>query len=180
MAAPEGNDYWRRRTTHGRKAIFTTPISLWEAALEYFDYAIENNKWYKQDFIRGGEIAGHIVQLETVAPFTLHGLTLFLGVNTGFWHEFKKSKTVREAPKANIFDLDDNDNAEDFSIVITRIEDIIFKHKFDGAAVNAFNANIISRDLGLIDKQQNTINVEQPFFPDTMPDENKTDSTNLL
>ncbi len=40
----------------------------------------------------------------------------------------------------------------EFSEVITRVEQIIYIQKFEGATVNAFNANIISRELGLADK----------------------------
>ncbi|MFC0183379.1 terminase small subunit [Pseudarcicella hirudinis] len=40
-----------------------------------------------------------------------------------------------------------------FLEVITRIEEIVYVQKFEGAAVGAFNANIIARDLGLADKQ---------------------------
>lgn len=38
--------------------------------------------------------------------------------------------------------------------VTTYVEEIIRTQKFEGAAVGAFNANIIARDLGLSDKKE--------------------------
>ena len=38
--------------------------------------------------------------------------------------------------------------------VIARIEGIITTQQFEGACVGAFNANIISRTLGLADKKE--------------------------
>jgi len=71
-------------------------------------------------------------------PYTLTGLCLWLSVNEKFWRELREAK--RE---------DDNE----FSPVITRVEQIIYTNKFEGAAVGFFNANIIARDLGLADKR---------------------------
>jgi hypothetical protein len=45
---------------------------------------------------------------------------------------------------------------KDFSEVIHAIEEIIRTQKFEGAAVGAFNANIIARDLGMVDKKDVT------------------------
>ena len=42
---------------------------------------------------------------------------------------------------------------EDFSKVATRVEDIIFSQKFEGASADLLNANIIARDLSLVDKK---------------------------
>ena len=55
---------------------------------------------------------------------------------------------------------------EDYVDTCTRIRDIIANQKFEGAAVGAYNANLISRDLGLVEKSNTTIAIEQPMFPD--------------
>jgi hypothetical protein len=47
-------------------------------------------------------------------------------------------------------------NNEDFVTVITRIENVIKSQKFEGAAADLLNANIIARDLGLTDKSDIT------------------------
>jgi hypothetical protein len=43
---------------------------------------------------------------------------------------------------------------------------VIFNQKFSGAAVGAFNANIIARELGLADNQKVEVVKEQPLFGD--------------
>jgi hypothetical protein len=42
----------------------------------------------------------------------------------------------------------------------------MFAQKFEGAAVGAFNSNIIARDLGLIDRTELKVTEEQPLFGD--------------
>jgi hypothetical protein len=55
-------------------------------------------------------------------------------------------------------DYRDNKNAAytDFSAVITHIGEEMYQQKFAGAASGLYNANIIARDLGLVDKKQVT------------------------
>lgn len=45
---------------------------------------------------------------------------------------------------------------EGFGSVTTRAEEIIRRQKFEGAAAEFLNANIIARDLGLADKSELT------------------------
>src|SRR5690606_4225743 len=89
--------------------------------------------------IKSGDLAGQIVSIPTSRPYTLTALCLYLGINTAYFRQFKD----------NLKDTD-----EDFSTVITRIEETIYSQKFEGASVGAFNANIIARDLGLSDKKE--------------------------
>lgn len=131
----EGNQFWKMRSKHGRDKIFKTPDMLWQAACEYFEYT-DSRKWKKKDWV--GKDAEQ-VEREFDTPYTLTGLVIFLDVNSGFWSEFKK-------------------NNPDYSEIITRIENIIYTQKFEGAAVGMFNANIIARDLGLNDKADLTTN----------------------
>jgi hypothetical protein len=51
--------------------------------------------------------------------------------------------------------------SNDFLQIITRIEDIIYSQKFEGAAVGQFNSNIIARDLKLSDQTDITSGGEQ-------------------
>ncbi len=45
---------------------------------------------------------------------------------------------------------------EDFSETLSRVRDIIYQQKYDGAVSGFFNAGIISRDLGFVDKRELT------------------------
>lgn len=147
MAAPVGNRFWELRSKHGRDKLFETPELMWEAACEYFQWCLDN-PWTKTEQSKlppkpikneDGQIIGftpNIVELPTATPFTIHGLCSYLDCNTGYFRQFKTN--LKEKDK-------------DFSAVITRIEETIYRQKFEGAAVGAFNANIIARDLGLKD-----------------------------
>lgn len=141
MAAPEGNQFWKIRSKHGRDKLFASSDDLWEAACEYFEWCDEH-PWAETTTKKKGLAnleTSETSSTPTARPYTLSGLCIYLGCNTHYLSQFKAS-----LPK------DD----EDFSSIITRIEETIYTHKFEGAAVGAFNATIISRDLGLRDKQE--------------------------
>lgn len=136
-----GNQFWKQRSKHGRDKLFTSPELLWEAACEYFQWCDENPWETKQTVTKtnGKEVR----EAPTSRPYSLSGLCLYLNANQWWWHQFKAG-------------LDDKDD-KDFSHIISRIEDIIETQQFEGATVGVFNANIISRKLGLADKQQQEI-----------------------
>lgn len=140
MPAPKKNRFWELRSTHGRKRLFESPKLLWEAACEYFQWC-EDNPFKEVDF-RGG--MAKRVTLSKMRPFTMQGLCLYLDCNTGYFRDFKDSLKKRA-----------DEEAKDFSCVITRVEEIVYNQKFSGAAAGFFNANIISRDLGLAERSDN-------------------------
>lgn len=137
MAAPRGNKYWKLRSKHGRDILFETPEVLWEAACEYFNWC-DRNPWNKNEAIKSGDNAGKIIKVPTQRPYSLSGLCIYLNCNQGYFNDFKKN---------------DERCTEDFSVIITRVEEIIETQQFEGATVGVFNANIIARKLGLVDKQ---------------------------
>lgn len=140
MAAPKGNQFWKVRSSHGVEAIFTEPDKMWDSACEYFEW-VDDNPWEKVETrtkVNGEEYT----TTPTERPYTIGGLCVFLGVHTKYLNNFKTTKTYIEN--------------KDFADIITRIEEIIYTQKFEGAAVGAFNATIMSRELGLTDKQEIT------------------------
>lgn len=140
MAAPKGNQFWKLRSKHGRDKLFATPELLWEAACEYFQWCIDNPLLETKAFNTSKEgVKNHIIPKTRV--FTLHGICLYLGCSTSYFRTFKS--TLKEVDK-------------DFLTVITRIEETVYQQKFEGAASEMFNANIIARDLGLTDKKEET------------------------
>ncbi|MDD5433986.1 MAG: DNA-packaging protein [Nitrospira sp.] len=143
MAAPKGNQFWRLRSKHGRDKLFTTPELLWEAACEYFQWC-EDNPLYE---IKGFAYQG-VVNKETfpkMRAMTLSGLCFYLNCNEAYFRQFKKALP---------------DDEEGFSTIIKEIEVIIYNQKFQGAAADLLNANIIARDLGLSEKTESTVNVQ--------------------
>lgn len=137
MPAPRGNQFWKLRSSHGRDKLFASPLLLWEAAAEYFNWS-DAHPWYKVEAIKSGDFAGKLVKTPTARPYTIRAFLLYIGASESYWRDFKQA------------------NHEDFSSVIEQIDHAMYSQKFEGAAVGAFNANIISRDLGLIDKQDVT------------------------
>ncbi len=156
MAAPKGNQFWKLRSKHGRDKLFSTPKILWEESCNYFQWVDENpliEIVIEKKKVNG--IGDKIVkeQLPKMRPYTLHGLCLYLDCSTSYFREFKSSERGKD---------------KDFMAVITRIEEIVYNQKFEGASSGFFNANIISRDLGLIDKKETELKggLNIPNLPD--------------
>lgn len=142
MGAPAGNQFWKNRTKHGRDKLFSTPEVLWEAASEYFEWCDANPLYSVEYYGRDAEKC----EVPKMRAYTWSGLELYLDITS--FRDYKN-----------------NESYKDFSQVITRIENIIYTQKFEGAAAGLLHANIISRDLGLADKkevEQKTIIVETP------------------
>ena len=137
MAAPLGNQFWKVRSSHGRKPIFASPEALETACEEYFQW-VEDNPLWEDNLVTFQGSAKHEPTAKMRA-MTLDGLQLFLDIHHDTWAEYRK----REA----------------FSEVVARVEKAIRSQKFAGAAADLLNPNIIARDLGLSDKQDTTHNL---------------------
>jgi len=136
MAAPKGNQFWKLRSKHGRDTLFATPELMWEAACEYFQWCIDNPLIVQEiTYTANGTFNKNMPKDR---PFTIEGLCGYLDCSTSYFRTFKS--TASEVHK-------------DFLSVITRIEEAIYRQKYEGAAAGLFNANIIARDLGLKDTQ---------------------------
>jgi hypothetical protein len=138
MAAPEGNQYWRLRESHGRDLEYKTSEELQAEVIKYFEWCDEN-PWYKNEAIKSGESVGEIIKVPTARPYTISGLCIHLGISFKTWKAYC--------------------SREDFVHITTYAEEIIYTQKFEGAAVGAFNANIIARDLGLSEKTDTNMKV---------------------
>lgn len=131
MSAPKGNQFWKARSTHGKAPIFKTPDDLWEACAEYFDWVEEHPLWESKAFAYQGEIT--VAEVPKMRAMTISGLCIFLDIARRTWDDYR--------------------GREDYMPVVTRVEEIISAQKFEGAAADLLNSNIIARDLGLRDKQ---------------------------
>jgi hypothetical protein len=61
-----------------------------------------------------------------------------------------------------------NNAYEQYLPIITRVKQNCFVHNFKGASVGLFNANIIARKLGLVDKKETEVKgaLSIPQLPD--------------
>ncbi|WP_420961072.1 DNA-packaging protein [Brucella sp. IR073] len=134
MAAPKGNQFWKARSSHGRKPIFPDPDKLWDACCEYFEWVEANPLW--EDKLVTFQGAATHEPVAKMRAMTISGLCVFLDISQQAWSEYRQR--------------------EGYGEVTTRVEDIIRDQKFAGAAADLLNPNIIARDLGLADKSELT------------------------
>ena len=133
MQFQKGNKFWLARSSHGRNPIFSNPEQLRNACYEYFEW-VENNPLYEEKIFH----AQGVITKDTVAKIramTISGLCLFLDICENTWTNYKKQP--------------------DFLSITLEVEKVIYNQKFTGASADLLNANIIARELGLADKQQN-------------------------
>jgi hypothetical protein len=133
MTFQTGNQFWKARSSHGRKPIFATPEQLWEAACEYFEWNEANPLWEVKSYMyQGAPVQDQIPKMRAM---TIEGLCLFIDISQQAWSEYKQR--------------------DGFGEVTKEIDSIIRKQKFEGAAAEMLNPNIIARDLGLKDQTAN-------------------------
>lgn len=137
MAAPKGNKFWKMADPNriGRPVAFESPEELWEKACDYFQWCDDNPLYEVKAFNGKDDIK--TISLPKMRAYTIKHLCLFLGVNEDYINQFNTKKN------------------KEYSRVITRIKDVIFTQKFQGAAAELFNANIIARELNLADNNKN-------------------------
>jgi len=137
-----GNDAWKARSTHGRKPKFNDSETLEAACLEYFQW-VEDNPLMTFELVKYQGDAKQ-VQVPRMRATTVAGLCNFLDISMSTWSSYRTKP--------------------DFMEVTERVECIIYVQKFEGAAADLLNANIISRELGLADKEV----IEETTVPNVM------------
>ena len=131
MGAPVGNEYWKLRSKDGRDKQFPTPDDLMTACNDYFEW-VQNNPLKESQVVKYKDYA-ELIEVPKMRPFTLEGLCNYIDISCDGFRGYEKRK--------------------DFVDVTTRVRQIIYNQKFEGAASGFLNPNIIARDLGLQDKQ---------------------------
>lgn len=134
MAAPIGNKFWLARSRHGPKPKFSNPDDLWDACCQYFDWVAENPLEEEKIFSYQGEIIR--TNVSKMRAMTIEGLINFLDISRPTWFDWRKR--------------------EDLATVVAKVDNIIRQQKFEGAAAELLNPNIIARDLGLMEKVDST------------------------
>lgn len=131
MPFETNNEYWKLRSKDGRDKIYKTPAAFAEKANEYFNWCI--NHPLKEQVVHGKDST--IIELSRMRVFTLEGLCNFMDISKQCFYNYEKKN--------------------DYVAVTTRIREIIYNQKFEGASSGFFNSNIIARDLGLVEKKEN-------------------------
>jgi hypothetical protein len=126
-----------------------TPEKLWEYFLEYVEKE-RNSPMLKREYVGKDGIE---VDTPLQVPITFEGFECYL----------QDQNIIEDLGK---YSANTDKAYTEYVTIITRIRQNCFVQNFKGASVGLFNANIIAKKLGLIEKMQTTI-IEQPLFPET-------------
>lgn len=128
-----------------------TPDKLWELFEQYIKHE-RNNPMFKTDYV-GKD--GTKVQTPLETPITFEGFECYLQ-DQGIINDLGNYSS-------NL-----NNAYDEYLPIITRIKQNCFVHNFKGASVGLFNANIIARKLGLVDKKETEMKggLNIPQLPD--------------
>lgn len=138
MAAPKGNEFWKMvKSPLGAPTAFASPDELWQSALKYFKWVSENP--LLESRLYGS--AGKIKELPKMRAMTETAFCLWAGISHDTFGRYKEGL----------------DSYKVFCEVAKKIAQIIYTQKFEGAAAEFLNSNIIARDLGLKDQAQTAI-----------------------
>lgn len=132
-----GNEFWKARSSHGMKKRYT-PTTLLKSCEEYFKW-ITDNPLYASELVKyQGEAT--VAEVPKMRAMTIRGMCVFIGISNDTWANYRK--------------------LDEFKKVCTYAQDIIYDQKLTGAAADLLNQNIICRELGLIDKNDNNIHTD--------------------
>ena len=132
-----GNKIWKTRTDQGgRPPKFESPEALAAKCEAYFDWVHANPLYEAKAFSNG-----LTVDLPKMRAMTIGGMCLHLGIALQTWRDYAAR--------------------EDFSHATEWAEQVIRTYKFEGAAADLLSPNIIARDLGLVDKSENKVDVPE-------------------
>jgi hypothetical protein len=124
------------RRQKGRK-IYLTAEEFLSDAIEYFEWARDNPLEEEKLFAHQGEVTRAVV--DKPRPFTKQALALYLGVPVSRFDCYKSRTGSDSEPWREVMEI---------------IEQVIYTQKFENAVAGLMNAGIITRDLGLTDKQE--------------------------
>lgn len=118
--------------------IFKNSEDLLRAALAYFDYVMDTPIISIKPMASGGGI--DLVEVPLRKAFTIQGLCVHAGITRMSWYNWRNTKGDQYRP--------------DLAEAIASIEDLMQDDSLTGSQAGIYNANIVSRLLGLIDKSE--------------------------
>lgn len=141
---------------------------LWSIFMDYIKHSdsqpvVEPKLFNGKDGLRDGN-------LNKIRPYTLNGLCNHIGMSPYTWDLWKKQE------KEKLIELKETTSM--FLDVLLQIESIIYDQQYQGAAVDIFNTAIVSRKLGLADKQDISL-IESAFVQDIDEDMSPREAAEL-
>jgi hypothetical protein len=128
-----------------------TPEKLWQLFLDYIEHE-RSNPMYKVEYV-GKD--GNQVKTPLETPITFEGFECYL----------QDQNIINDLGN---YSSNLNNAYDEYLPIITRVKQNCFVHNFKGASVGLFNANIIARKLGLVDKKETEVKgaLSIPQLPD--------------
>lgn len=163
MAPRKGHPMWGNPL----KPKKYTPIELWDKAIEYFAWCDKNpiqiveqakmpqrlpSNYDKKVHGSIKNFTQQLVKLPMQRAYSIEGFTNFANICFNTFANYQSD--------------DYNKKDETYLKVCLRIRKIIDDQHFTGGMAGTFNANIVTRKLGLADKKEMDIKTIQPLFPD--------------
>lgn len=158
MAPPKGNQFWKYCFNPGAPRKYKGPEALWEDCVKYFEWVEANPLKVERHVTYQGDAKPYWEKRPRAMLNT--ELCGFLNINTDTWANWRKTR-------------------DDLSEIIRRVDDIIWEQKFQGAAADLFNSNIIAQQLGLKTRTEHSVGGEtleefleslDPDVPDDVPE----------
>lgn len=140
------NPWDNKPRLRGNTPIYT-PKELIEKAVEYFNIA-DGRRWEKPIYV-GRD--GRLEHLQLKVPFSIESFCVHANISKNVFNDYadrinRVKPTTKEGKKT----------AKEYKIACDWIKNVIFSQNYEGGAIGVFNHNLVSRKLGLIDKQDVT------------------------
>lgn len=116
-----------------------TPLALLEKAIEYLKWCKDNP--LKEEMVFG---SGFRTEVNKMRAPTIRGFCVYADISSITFFNYENDKSNTE-----------------YLNITSRIRDLFYAPKLEGAAAGLLNANIIARELGLTDKQEVKADVSQ-------------------
>jgi len=134
-----GSEIWRLVRNPGGKRLYEGPQELWDACVEYFEWVVANP--LQEAKLVSYEGVSTLEKLPRLRAMSIGSLCVFLDITAECWSTWRRGR-------------------DDLKLVIGKVEAVIFSNKFEAAAAGLMNAGIVARELGLIDKREQTGTVQ--------------------
>lgn len=133
-----GNELWKKSIENRKKrSRLSDPETLVEILCEYFQWLVDNP--INESKLVTYEGVSTLEDIPKMRSPTMPGLCAYLGIHRDTWGSWRRGQDRKE-----------------MSDVVEWAEQVMYEWKFTGAASGVLNPMMVSRDLGLADKQEVT------------------------
>ena len=134
----------------GKKKYIETPEKLWEYFINYKEF-VKKKPIIVKDWV--GKDATDVYR-EKERPLTIEGFENYLEDN----------EIINNL--SNYF-ANSNGAYSEYSTICSRIKRNVRQDQIEGGMAGIYNPSITQRLNGLVDRQETSVKVEQPLFPDS-------------